>query len=246
MVAQEQSNQELRLAFAEEAEEAVRYLLYAEQAQREGYPELSTLFAQAAQRDALEYARIHARLLGEVGTSAENLALVIRRELADCTELYPALARHAAATGDEALAAHLWEIAAAKKQGVEVFHRAYAALQEESERVAVARTGPDWQARGADQPPAHGRRGAALPDFVPASAHRDAAVVDAETLFLDDLADESPAGPFAVEAVGTPGRGARRGTATPERPVGQGVRGRAARRAGALDPAAPAPAEVRR
>jgi rubrerythrin len=234
MVVQEQTRQGLQSAFAEEAEETVRYLLYAEQAEREGHPELAALFAEAARRDALAYARIHAQLLGEVGGTAENLARAIRREIADSTELYPALARQAAAAGNEALAAHLAQIAAAKEYDLQALQRAYLAVQEESRRAAIAKasdTGNAGSPRGHVAPV----EGAiAPPDFVPngRNARREAASLDETLLFMDDLAEDMP-GASGIEAMlpqDVVPRHERTDVAQPNR---QRAQGKAARRWGA-------------
>jgi rubrerythrin len=199
MVAQPQAQpyQELRLALAAEVDEAVRYLLYADQAQREGYPEIAALFAHAAQRDALEYARVHARALGEVGTTQENLVRAIRREYTNSTELYPSLARHAAANGDDNLATHLWRLATATEQHALAFRQAYEALEQQANASAQA---PAVMAPGDDvavpeqSAPARGPMPA--PDFVPRPVltRRPARrFVEEPFEFIDDLSEAQPA-----------------------------------------------------
>lgn len=123
-----QTCRELRSALSEEAEEVVRYLLFAEQAYSEGYPDIGALFERAARLEALEHAREHALLLGEVGATLDNLRRAIVTETADSTGLYPELARHAAAAGEEAVAVLLRDFADEKEQQLVAFRHAYSGL----------------------------------------------------------------------------------------------------------------------
>jgi len=125
-----QTCRELRNALAEEATEAVRYLLYAEQAYGEGHPDIGVLFERAARLEALEHAREHALLLGDVGTTLENLRSAIVTETADATGLYPAFARHAAAVGEEAVAVLLGDFAEEKARRLCEFRTAYNSLSQ--------------------------------------------------------------------------------------------------------------------
>jgi rubrerythrin len=129
-----QTCRELRTALAEEAAEVVRYLLYAEQAYSEGYPDIGALFERAARQEALEHAREHALLLGEVGTTLENLHSAIVIETADATGMYPESARRAAAAGDDAVAVLLGDFAAEKTRRLTEFQDAYDGLH----RAALA------------------------------------------------------------------------------------------------------------
>lgn len=128
-----QTRHELHTALAEEAEEMVLYLLYAEQAYSEGYPEIGALFERAARLEALEHAREHALLLGEVGTTAQNLRRAIANETLDFEELYPEMARHAAAAGEQAIAVLLRDLAENKEQQAAEFRDAYLKLQQREE-----------------------------------------------------------------------------------------------------------------
>jgi rubrerythrin len=114
----------LQSALAHEAEEVVRYLLYAEQAYGEGLSEVAALFERAARLEALEHAREQALLLGAVGTTAQNLCRAMVSEQMDCDQLYPDVARQAAAAGDDVVAVLLRDLAAEKRQQTAEFRAA--------------------------------------------------------------------------------------------------------------------------
>jgi rubrerythrin len=190
--------EELQTAFAEEVEESTRYLLYAQRAQQEGHPEIAALFVEAAQQDIQEYQRLYAFMLGELGTTEQNLQQAIMTEVADCTQLYPALARHAAVAGDDALAAHLCRVAATKERQAAVFRQAHERLhgqaarrvpameppRQRAEQHPAAGTMPAWPAR----PAAWARRlhpaAAAVPQRRVAAGMEP---TNGEGEFIDDL-----------------------------------------------------------
>ena len=124
-----ETRRELHVALAEAAEELVRYLLYAEQAYAEGYPEIGQMFERAARLEALEHAREQALLLDEVGTTEQNLRRAVAAETMDFEELYPEMARHAAAAGDEAVAVLLRDLAEDKERQATEFREAYLKLR---------------------------------------------------------------------------------------------------------------------
>jgi rubrerythrin len=138
VVMDKQTRSTMHTAIATEAEEMVRFLLYAERAYAEGYLEIGAMFERAARLAAMEHAREEVLLLGEVGSTAQNLCRAIAVETADVQERYPDLARRADAVGEEALAVLLRDLAAEKAKTAEEFRHAYATLRATSVVAASA------------------------------------------------------------------------------------------------------------
>ena len=79
----------LRSAFAGESQAHMRYLIFADKAKKEGFPNVARLF------DAIAYAeRVHAtshfNVLKDLGQTADNLEAAIGGETYEVEEMYPA------------------------------------------------------------------------------------------------------------------------------------------------------------
>jgi len=81
----------LRAAFAGESQAAEKYLIYAEQAEEEGLPNIARLFRAISYAET-RHARNHLRVLGGIGTTAENLQAAFEGEAFEIDEMYPAYA----------------------------------------------------------------------------------------------------------------------------------------------------------
>ncbi len=79
----------LREAFAGESQAHLRYLVYAEVAEREGLPNAARLFRAASLSEQIHAAN-HLRALGGVGTTAQNLKVAFGGENFEVAEMYPA------------------------------------------------------------------------------------------------------------------------------------------------------------
>ena len=75
-------------AFAGESQAHVRYLIFAEEAEQEGFPNVARLFRAIAYAE-LVHAKNHLKELGQVGSTAENLEAAIRGETFEVEEMYP-------------------------------------------------------------------------------------------------------------------------------------------------------------
>ncbi len=82
-----QSNTEA--AFAGESQAHVRYLLFAERAERENLSQVARLFRAAAFAEQT-HAAAHLRVLGGIGKTAENLQEAFNGETFEVEEMYPA------------------------------------------------------------------------------------------------------------------------------------------------------------
>ena len=118
----------LLIAFSGESQAANRYAYYAKVAKKEGYVQISTIFARTAEQE-----RAHAKMLlklsagGEVeitaaypmtppGSTVENLENALQGEEHESLEMYPRFAGVAEEEGFPMIAAVLRSIAVAEEQ----------------------------------------------------------------------------------------------------------------------------------
>ena len=79
----------LTAAFAGESQAHVRYLIFAERARKEGFPNLARLFEAISFAEQV-HATNHLRELGMVKGSGDNLQVAIDGETTEVEEMYPA------------------------------------------------------------------------------------------------------------------------------------------------------------
>ena len=79
----------LKAAFAGESQAAEKYLVWADQAEEEGYPNVAKLF-RAISFAETRHARNHLRVMGGVNSTAENLLAAFGGESFEVDEMYPA------------------------------------------------------------------------------------------------------------------------------------------------------------
>jgi len=79
----------LKGAFAGESQAHMRYLIFAERAEKEGYANLARLFRAIAYAEQI-HATNHYKELRGIKTSAENLQAAIDGETYEVNEMYPA------------------------------------------------------------------------------------------------------------------------------------------------------------
>ena len=89
----------LKAAFAGESQAAEKYLVWAEKADDEGYPNVAKLF-RAISFAETRHARNHLRVMDGVGSTADNLAAAFGGESFEIDEMYPAYAEVAKEQGD--------------------------------------------------------------------------------------------------------------------------------------------------
>jgi rubrerythrin len=83
------TQESLAAAFAGESQAAEKYLVWAEQAEAEGYPNVGKLF-RAISFAETRHARNHLRVMGGVNSTAENLLAAFGGESFEVDEMYPA------------------------------------------------------------------------------------------------------------------------------------------------------------
>ena len=79
----------LEAAFAGESQACMKYTIFADKAERDGYPEVARLFRATAYAERV-HATNHLRQLGGIGDTVANLAGAIGGENYENTEMYPA------------------------------------------------------------------------------------------------------------------------------------------------------------
>ncbi|MFQ6099908.1 MAG: rubrerythrin family protein [Anaerolineae bacterium] len=82
-----QSN--LEAAFAGESQAHMRYLIFADKAEQEGFPNVARLFRAIAYAEQV-HATNHFKALGNLGKTAPNLEVAIGGETYEVEEMYPA------------------------------------------------------------------------------------------------------------------------------------------------------------
>jgi rubrerythrin len=87
-------------AFAGESMANRKYLAYAEQADKEGYPAVAKLFRTVAEAETI-HAHAHFKAMGEVRSTAENLQAALDGETYEFTEMYPAFIGYAKEEGQK-------------------------------------------------------------------------------------------------------------------------------------------------
>lgn len=78
----------LAAAFAGESQANRRYLAFAKQADKDGFPQIAKLFRAASAAETV-HALNHLRIMGGIRSTAENLQEAIEGETFEFTEMYP-------------------------------------------------------------------------------------------------------------------------------------------------------------
>jgi rubrerythrin len=94
------TEQDLKEAFAGESQANRKYLAFAKQADKEGYPQAAKLFRAAAEAETV-HAHAHLRTLGGVKNTAENLKEAISGETHEFREMYPDMIEDAKKEGNK-------------------------------------------------------------------------------------------------------------------------------------------------
>jgi len=89
-----QTEKNLLEAFAGESQANRRYLAFAKQADKEGFPQAAKLFRAAAEAETV-HALAHLRALGAVKSTAENLKEAVAGETHEFKSMYPEMIKAA-------------------------------------------------------------------------------------------------------------------------------------------------------
>ncbi|MBE6603880.1 MAG: rubrerythrin family protein [Clostridia bacterium] len=126
------TEQNLLAAFSGESQARNKYTYFASVAKKEGYEQISAIFAKTAENEK-EHAKMWFKLLGELGNTAENLAAAAAGENYEWTDMYATFADEADAEGFTEIAAKFRAVAKIEKAHEE----RYRALLKNVEMQAV-------------------------------------------------------------------------------------------------------------
>jgi rubrerythrin len=93
----------LQEAFAGESQANRKYLAFAKQADKEGFPQAARLFRAAAAAETI-HAHAHLKAMKGIGTTAENLQEAINGETHEFTDMYPDMIKTAEDEGHKSAA----------------------------------------------------------------------------------------------------------------------------------------------
>lgn len=82
------TSENLQEAFAGESQANRKYLAFAKQAEKDGYPQVSRLFRAAAEAETV-HAHAHLRVMGGVKSTADNVQAAIDGEGHEFKKMYP-------------------------------------------------------------------------------------------------------------------------------------------------------------
>ena len=109
-------------AFAGESQARNKYTYFASVAKKEGYEQIAAIFLKTAENEK-EHAKLWFKALGELGTTAENLAAAAAGENYEWTDMYDRFAKEAEEEGFTALAYQFRAVAAIEKSHEERYRK---------------------------------------------------------------------------------------------------------------------------
>ena len=95
------SNENLMAAFAGESQANRKYLAFAEQAEKDGYPKAAKMFKAAAMAETV-HALAHFKAAGGVGSTEDNLKAAAEGETFEFEKMYPPMIEAAKAEDNKA------------------------------------------------------------------------------------------------------------------------------------------------
>ena len=122
------TEQNLRDAFAGESQARNKYTYFASKAKKDGYEQIASLFLETADNEK-EHAKIWFKLLGGIGTTAENLLAAAEGENYEWTDMYARFAKEAREEGFEDIAQLFEGVGAIEKEHEERYRKLLANVQ---------------------------------------------------------------------------------------------------------------------
>ena len=138
------TEQNLWTAFAGESQARNKYTYFASKAKKDGFVQISKIFEETAANEK-EHAEIWFKLLGGIGSTAENLAAAAEGENYEWTDMYATMAKEAEEEGFDHIAFLFSEVAKIEKEHEE----RYRALAEnlKNQKVFAREEQQLWQCR---------------------------------------------------------------------------------------------------
>lgn len=116
------TEQNLWAAFAGESQARNKYTYFASKAKKEGYVQIAQIFEETAANEK-EHAKIWFKLLGGIGTTAENLTAAAEGENFEWTDMYAKMAQEAREEGFDNIAALFEGVAKIEKEHEERYRK---------------------------------------------------------------------------------------------------------------------------
>ena len=159
-----QTEKNLMAAFSGESEARNKYTYFASKAKKEGFEQISALFAKTADNEK-EHAKMWFKELEGIGNTAENLLHAAEGENYEWTDMYAGFAETAEAEGFLELAAKFRLVAAIEKHHEERYRALLANV--EAQKVFEKSEVKVWECRNCG----HIMVGTAAPELCPTCNH---------------------------------------------------------------------------
>ena len=161
------TEQNLWTAFAGEAQARNKYTYFASKAKKDGYVQIAKIFEETAANEK-EHAEIWFKLLGGIGSTAENLAAAAEGENYEWTDMYATMAKEAEEEGFDHIAFLFSEVAKIEKEHEERYRKLLANVKE---GLVFSKDGDTiWQCANCG----HIHVGKKAPEICPVCAHPQA------------------------------------------------------------------------
>ena len=159
-----QTEKNLQAAFAGESQARNKYTYFASVAKKEGYEQIADIFLKTADNEK-EHAKMWFKALGELGTTAENLAAAAAGENYEWTDMYDEFARTADEEGFSDIAAKFRGVAKIEKAHEERYRALLSNI--EMQKVFEKSEETMWECRNCG----HLVIGKKAPEVCPVCAH---------------------------------------------------------------------------
>ena len=158
------TEQNLMAAFAGESQARNKYTYFASTAKKEGYEQISALFAKTAENEK-EHAKMWFKLLGGLGNTAQNLAEAAAGENYEWTDMYATFAKEADEEGFHDIAEKFRAVAEIEKAHEERYRKLLSNV--EMQKVFEKSEITMWECRNCG----HLVMGVKAPEVCPVCAH---------------------------------------------------------------------------
>jgi len=127
------TTENLQEAFAGESQANRKYLAFAKQAEKDGYPQAARLFRAAAAAETI-HAHAHLKAMKGIGTTADNLREAINGETHEFTDMYPEMIKTAEDEGHKSAARTFRYANEVEKTHADLYQKALDSLENPKER----------------------------------------------------------------------------------------------------------------
>ena len=122
------TEENLQSALAGESQANRRYLFFAEKAEKEGHPQIASLFRAAAEAETV-HARNHLVTMGGIGSTSDNLEAAVSGESYEFREMYPAFIEQAKSENNQRAEISFIHANAVEKIHHDLYQKALEALK---------------------------------------------------------------------------------------------------------------------